>query len=170
MAKSWIENVVSEYYRKLGFLVLENISYFQKAKGKKNPGWQEIDVVVVSENETKLLSCKRGMSPHEYEEVTDYFDMHVEYLKKSKFSWAINRPKVEKVLIIEYPRPEHTKLLVEKGIVIIKLSDLLYAYVRLLKDELNEERKEGLEPNFVTRTIKGLLFHGIIGLNERTNS
>lgn len=166
MAQSWIENVAAEYFRKLGFLVLENISYFAKAPHKTQPVWQEIDVIAVSENETHIVSCKRGMSPIDYRKLPEYFSMHVNYLRTSKFSWALNRPIIEKALVIEHPRPKHVKPLEKMGINVISLRDVLYNYVKLLKDELEKEGKEGKEPDFVTRTIKGLFFWDIICLKH----
>lgn len=164
MARSWIENVVGEYYRKLGYFVIENFTYFSQTPDKRIPGWQEIDVLATKVDELKIVSCKRGLTPSGYRRLPMYFKMHVNALGKSPYSWLLQKSKgrIENVLVIEYPRKEHVKM-IERKVKVVPLKQILLEYVFLLERELTANGgREGMESNFVTRTVKALIEYGII--------
>jgi hypothetical protein len=166
MVLSWIEDSVSEYYRKTEHLVFNNVAYFATTPGKKQPAWQEFDILAVKQGKAKIVSCKRGLGPEDYDRQAKLLSFHGENLVKDpqlKIYKPLFSGSPELVLVIEYPRPKHKKRIEKTEIVVRPLDDLLREYINLLKGELEEHGgNEGKEENYATRLLKGLLKKEII--------
>ena len=168
MTLSWIEDIASEYYRKIGYFVFNNVSYFETTPGKQMPGWQEMDILAIKNWKVKIISCKRGLRPSGYDREAQRLQFHGKQL--------LEKPQLEKyqrifsgqpelILLIEYPRPEHVDRISKLGINVQPLDDLLLNYLKLLKKELEERKSEGREMNYATRLLKGLLRKKLISIN-----
>jgi hypothetical protein len=158
--------VVSEYYKKKGYLTFSNISYKAITPGKKQVGWQEFDLLAVKDGKGKIISCKRGLRPAEYDRQAELLSFHKQSLMKNpqlKRYRSLIKGEPELLLIIEYPRPRHIERMKGKGLVTKPLDDILRDFVKMLEKELAESGgKEGKENNYATRLLKGLLSKKII--------
>ena len=169
MVLSWIEDVTSEYFRKTGHLIFNNISYFAVSPKKKVPSWQEFDVLVIKEKKAKIISCKRGLTPDDYDKQAEFLNYHRKNLLNnedlSKYRCLFSGSP-ELILVIEYPRPKHVQRIEAKEIKVLPFDKLLKDFIKVLYEELKKNNwKEGKEPNYSTRLIKGLLKKGIIKIN-----
>ena len=173
MVLSWIEDVTSEYFRKTGHLVFNNISYFALSPGKKQPAWQEFDVLAIKNKKAKIVSCKRGLGPEEYDKQAKMLLFHRESML-SRPDLEIYRPlfvdSPSVVLVIEYPRPEHVGRITRMGVEVLPVRQLLRDFVDLLYKDLKEHHmNEGKEENYATRLIKSLLHWETVKIaNART--
>lgn len=170
MPLSWIEDVVSEYYSKTNHLVFNNVTYFDTTPGKKQPAWQEFDILTIKDGKATIISCKRGLTPKDYDKQARMLLFHrknlLEHQDLEKYRKLFSEPP-ELILFIEYPREEHVERIEKEGIRVKSLIDMLRDYMNLLKAELDKSNQnEGKENNYATRLLKGLLKHEIIEVKE----
>lgn len=151
---SFVEHLVGEYYRKLGYIVSSRIKY-----PSKKWGWKDIDLLAINAKELLAIECKGGARNHsemvagiieDSRRVGQYIDKNI----------PIAEGKTRKNLLVTSfllsPRTLETKLGSE-GIEIRYLDDILIEFLKLLKKEMNETGKTGKEEDYVTRTLKYMI-------------
>ncbi len=148
MVDSWLESFVESYYQSFkGYLVQKNVWFsLEKKEGvRKQGGWSDIDILVVSDEELILVNCKTFLGTKKAEETANdivlWFEEASEFIIKHHiYSNLLTKRKFPliKQLILEIPHKsaESTIKKIEPSINIIYYKDMLIEWIDHLKTEM----------------------------------
>ena len=153
---SYVEHIVGEYYKKLGYFISSRVKYFSRKWG-----WKDIDLLAVNENEVLIIECKGGAKNHsemakkiieDIVEINKYIDEKMPLAKGKK-----RRNLLVVAFTLSPKTVEHE--LHSRGVDVLYLQNVIKNFLKLLEKEMKESKKIGKEEDFVTRTLKQLIIY-----------
>lgn len=151
------ESLVETYYQIKGYITSSNKWFWYFEKGKKQRGYQDIDLLAIDENETLIIAITVNLDDKirytRYGKLREdmmgklhqYFERAETYLKNvQQYSWLVNRRTVQKVIAYAYGdkladrvKPE----LAKAGIKLVSANDI----VKNLKEDISDAQKKRFE-------------------------
>jgi len=135
------EGIVELYYEVKGYITSSGKWFWKKSEGKQQRGYQDIDVLAISEDETIIVSVSSNfddklnfsggeLNKEKSEKTLDYFERVIEYLSVTvEYNWLINNQRtIRKVLaVINIPKDmnKYEKFLKSENIEILKIDDMI---------------------------------------------
>jgi hypothetical protein len=153
MSANFVEDLVCEYYRMRGYLVMQNYWFPVQTERRRNQNgvdqkysarsWSDIDVLAIGPQEILIIQVKaiiNGM--HVAEKVETFFDQAFMFLEqgiapdnKNPIAWWCDGRALKRLLVYEYySPPSYTNRLRDAGIEVREFSDIfkeIVGYVRL---------------------------------------
>ena len=150
------EGIVELYYEIDGYITSSGKWFWKKSDGKQQRGYQDIDVLAISGDETIIVSVSSNfddklnysggeLNKDKSEKTIEYFERVVEYLTNTpKYNWLIKNRNVRKVIaVINTPKKlDKFKPFLEKyNLEVLKIEDIIENII----DYLNKNRERGLK-------------------------
>ena len=158
------ESLVEMYYQLEGYITSSNKWFWVRESGKKQRGYQDIDVLAINDDETLIISVtinlddkvrfgRNGKLREDMlEDLSRYFDRVETYLKNvGKYNWLIkNKRKVKRIIAYAYggykkeeKRKELEDELGKRGIELISSKEI----IEYLKKKIEKIQDKGLKTN-----------------------
>jgi len=153
---SYVEHVVGEYYKKLGYFISPRWKYVSEKWG-----WKDIDLLAVNESEVLAIECKGGEKNHcEMAEkvIKDFAQINKHVNEKIPLAKGKGRKNILVVAFTLSPKKLEDYLR-SNSIEVRYLKDLMRDFLNCLHKEWKESKRKGKEEDFVTRTLKELIIY-----------
>lgn len=152
MAISFVEDIVQEYYRLKDYIVLRGVKY----RAGKN--WSDVDIVAIKGDELRIVECKGGFATQRgaKKDASKFMLNFKNSLKFLQRKYPELKDKKEKfVFIADNEVKELNKILVQEGVEVIMLSELMLDFLNLLNERYGKNKGNlvGKEDNPLTRTL-----------------
>lgn len=165
MSKGYVEELALRYYQKKGFLVTQNIPFqLDKEKtGLRVAGWSDIDLLAVDQAKMLIIQCKSFLGTGKAEKVADHLEKWFSYAEnyiREDQNWKVwlNGRELCNIVVVDCHTPKTEELLEEKGIVIVRYSEIVKELFRKLADP----GKYVKEDDIILRFMSALVYSGIV--------
>ncbi|MHA1713433.1 MAG: hypothetical protein ACTSW4_05280 [Candidatus Ranarchaeia archaeon] len=164
MVISYVEDIVSEFYRLQGYLITRDRAYKPDTprQGKKQTGWKDIDVLAYNEDEVLIIECKSFTGDRSSDKMVDSLLKSFEDAQQEVKTIPLLQEKpIRRLLVVDYPILKTNDRLKEQGVEIHLLKDIMTDFIRKLEGRIKDNRL-GREHHPTTRLILFLLQNGFI--------
>jgi len=143
------ESLVEMYYQTKGYITSSNKWFWFFEEGKKQRGYQDIDVLAIDENETLIITVTTNLDDkiNNINKLHEFFKRVREYLKNvQQYSWLMKDRKIRYVIAFAYGDRMARNIsqeLKEESIELLSSNEI----IRNLRDYISNLKKSGLRTN-----------------------
>jgi hypothetical protein len=156
------EAIVELYYQIKGYITSSGKWFWVWEKGKRQRGYQDIDVLAVNEKEAVIVSVVAGLKAKvgkNFYKTRCFFERTEEYFKNvSEYNWLVNSKRIKRIIAYEFGfRNKEKKEAVQKqllkvGIRTLEKKDI----VQTINDYLESKRDHLKIQNQILRILQVL--------------
>lgn len=165
MSKGYVEELALRYYQKEGFLVTQNIPFQldKKKTGLRVSGWSDIDLLAVNQEKMLIIQCKSFLGTGKAEKVADHLEKWFSYAEnyiREDPNWNVwlKGRTLCNIIVVDCRTPKTEKLMKDKGILIVRYSEI----VKELFCELADPENYVKEDDIILRFMSALVYSEIV--------
>ncbi len=159
MVVSYVEEIVSEYYRLKGYFISKDWKYRvpKEVTGKKVSGWKDIDVLAITDKEVLIIECKAFTGYRSSRETTKKLSEDFKQAERAiKNARLVGNKSIKKILVVDSSIKKVERNLKKRGIEVYLLEELMRNFLKLLR------KVTTMQEHPMTRTLKYLVEHEFI--------